>query len=190
MRFEHFDHLGIHHIPDYPKKYSGQLVIVGSGRCVWDDLADACPQNGHVMCLNDMIMHLPMKVDHAYSNDHHMLPRWIQARRPRHVIDYDDSIRMHTCEPGVGEMFVWPWPGHGDSGLGACYTAIALGYERIVLAGVPCDNNGHYFDPPFIKTNYEPNLRYWKNAFKYIFKGKVSAMSGNLHDIEKVHHRC
>ena len=172
------------------KPRSGILVIVGSARCVWDDLDKVLSNDGNyyrrgpdIMCLNDMVMHFPGEVDHAYSNDDVWLPKWIAARRPRTEKDHPTAILQHTCQKGKGTQLVWPWPGHGTSGLNAVYTGIALGYDQIILAGVPIDGSGHYFDPTWKQTNYEPQARYWKNAKQTIFDGKVKSLSGQTKEI-------
>ena len=71
-------------IPDVVDRYSGDLLIVGSGRCVWQDLAQlgASAKSYDVMAINDAIMHVNLPLKHAVSNDAPMLPNWIAARRP------------------------------------------------------------------------------------------------------------
>jgi len=172
------------------KSRSGVLLIVGSGRCVWDDLDKVLSNDGNyyrvgpdVMCLNDMVMHFPGKVDHVYSNDEKELPKWIEARRPRALKDFPHAILQHTCQKGKGNQIVWPWPGHGTSGLNAVYTGLALGYDEIILAGIPMDGSGHYFDPPWKETNYIPMGRYWKMAAEKVFDGKVKSLSGQTKEI-------
>lgn len=182
------------HFPKH-KKYSGTLLIAGGGRCLWDDLEKIrIPED--VMCVNDIIMHFPFKVTHAYSNDWKMLPNWIAARRPRYKIDFHENIIAHSC---YGER-AWPWPGHGTSGLNAVYTGLALGYDEIILAGIPLDDDGHYFDPPTGKLFKKPGTkftkecpdrdnepRHWGHAARHIFNGRVKSLSGRTRELlEKV----
>lgn len=170
------------------KTFEGKLLIVGGGRCVWDDLQKISTNDFDIMCVNDIIMHLPYRINHAYSNDHYMLPNWISARRPRYKKDFEENILVHTCQTGGG--IVWPWPGHGSSGLNAVYTGLALGYTEIVLAGIPLDDSGHYFDPPWVKTNFvkevglrDGEIKYWSNAQKHIFNGRVRSLSGRTKEL-------
>lgn len=170
----------------------GTLVVLGGGRCVWDDLAAfgmAGNHNHDVMCVNDIVMHYPGPVKHVYSNDHGMLSKWVSARRPTHITAYYPVQHTHTCRSG-GAQNIWPWPGHGSSGLNAVYTGLGLGYERIVICGIPLDNSGHYFDPPWTRTNFMNEVadrdgepKYWANAAKRIFKGRVKSMSGRTKDL-------
>lgn len=172
-------------------KFSGSLLIVGSGRCVWDDLMKIDYKAWDVMCINDMVMHFPGPVHHAYSNDHKWLLKWVEARRPRLLKDYPNEILLHSCGVGCNtRIHHWPWPGHGSSGLCAVYTGLGLGYDEIVLAGVPLDGSGHYFDPPWGKTNFQNEVpdqdglpRYWRRASQGVFDGKVTSLSGRTREL-------
>lgn len=183
-----FDHLGLRNnqFPkEYFRKFGGDLFIVGSGRCVWDDLEKIgrCPR-GDVMTLNDITMHFPYEVKHAYSNHYDQLEKWIGARRLTYNIDILKHSYMNY--PGVVK---WPFPGNGTSALNAVFVGLALGYDKITLCGIPLDNSGHYFDPPWKETNFEKEvpakkkldaIRWWSDAYKHIFNGRVKAVSGRL----------
>lgn len=188
---------------DFPKvagSCRGKLLIVASGRCVWDDLEElGCIHvmtgyekvkfDGDIMAVNDIGMHLPARIKHWYSNDGYMLPRWRDARRPEYRDHLDkNGIEFHSFRT-YGHNFIhqWPWPGHGGSGLNSVYTGLGLGYDEVIIAGMPSDNSGHYFDPPWVGTNFEnmvPNVkdgtenRWWRQARMKIFDGRVKAMSG------------
>jgi len=148
-----------------------RLIIVGSGRCVWDDL-DLIPIDSDVMAVNDMIMHFPFKLTHAYSVDQYMLNAWVQARRPEYK-KRDGKIRLHCpfpCENAeLQDLKV-----QANSGINAIYCALDLGYTDIKVCGVPLSSEGHYFDPPWVKTPYETtdHLQYCN------FDERVEFMSG------------
>ena len=178
--------ISINQCPSLKRSFSGDLLIVGSGRDVWNEM-EVYPTDGNyyrvpdVMCLNDMIMHFPGKVIHAYSNDHHMLPNWIAARRPRYKKDLYEDIYPHSC---YGAKYTWPWPGQGSSGLNAVFTGLAMGYDSITLVGIPLDDSGHYFDPKWRTTNFtkevperDGQVKYWQHAIDTIFNGKVRSLS-------------
>ena len=114
-------------------------------------------------------MHFPQKITHAYSNDWKMLHRWVEARRPRYRMAFGENIIIHTG---------WPWKS-GNSGLSACFTGIALGYDQITLIGMPLDDLGHYWEKPDLKTKFtrEAPDEPWIFA-KQIFQGKVKSLSG------------
>ena len=172
----------------FPKIRGSGPLIVGGGRCVWEDFNKLGRKwDGDVLTVNDITMHFPLRVKHAYSNDKFMLPRWVSARRPRYRINFEESINLHSCNEA---KYQWPFPGHGSSGLNACYVGVGMGYSSIILIGIPLDNSGHYFDPPWVQTNFErevpqgrvTGVRYWENAVK-IFDGKVKSMSGRTREL-------
>lgn len=183
-------------MPEIAGRYSGKLLIVSSGRCVWDDLqrfSIPCKHgqegvlfDGDVMAVNDIGMHLPCRIDHWYSNDGWMLPNWKEARRPEFK-RWKEEISLHSIMPKTPGVHKWPWPGQGGSGLASIYTGLGLGYDEITVAGMPSDNTGHYFDPPWVKTHFEqmvssqkdcPENRYWKTGRLRIFDGRVKVISG------------
>ena len=179
--------------PDIAGTYHGLLIIAASCRCVWDDLEKAGMVKNddprpHVMCVNDMIMYYPGKVNHAYSNNHAFLPKWIEARRDQYVTRWETIRNTHSNK--MGGRYTWPWPGHGTSSLNAIYTGLALGYDPIWLCGVPLDDSGHFFEPPWLKTNFvrevadrDGGIKYWSNAANKIFENKVKSFSGRTKDL-------
>jgi hypothetical protein len=182
--------------PDLVDKFTGhKLLVIGGARCVWDDLAsigvrpDAHNSGFHVMCVNDIVMHYPGKITHFYTNDHRWLGKWIDARRDLIVRKFGPIKYLHSCVTGA--KYNWPWPGHGTSSLGAVYCGLAMGYEQIVLCGIPLDDSGHYFDPPWVKTNFmrevgtqpDGQMMYWQQAKRVNFKGKVFGTSGRTAEL-------
>ena len=180
------------HGVSYLGRESGECIVCASGHTVWKDLAAiAAHENMHYLCVNDVGMHIPFWVRHWYSNDDEWLPRWVNARRPQYKKNIDRAPTLvHTRQKGQSHMCIWPGPGHGTSALGAVYTALALGYDRVIICGAPLDDMGHYFDPPWIRTNFDRQVpevkgetKYWTNARNRVFEGRVKAVSGRLRDI-------
>lgn len=170
--------------------YDGPIVIAGCAQCVWNDIADLPRmfRQAPVMAVNDLIMHYPGRLDHAYSNDTPMLDAWMAARRPEYVRRFGKP-EIHTC--GSTREHNWPWPGHGSSALNAVYTALAMGHSKVVLCGVPLDNQPHYWQAPWERANFEREvgttvtgkMQYWQNAADKIFNGRVRSMSGRTMEL-------
>ena len=181
---------------DWVDKYSGTLIICAGGRNVFTDFQQAIkrhrPKNPIAyMTVNDITMHLPARVDHVYSNDDRWLPKWVAARRELLTKEFGGEMITHTNR-GKAQVS-WPWPGSGSSGLGAVYTGLALGYDNIVLCGMPLDDSGHYFDAPWRQTNFvrevplkgNGQIKYWQQAKDEVFQGKVTSMSGRTKELLK-----
>lgn len=178
LRDDLLDFLGLspNQIPN--PQYSGALVVCGSGRCVWDDL-QKIPGKTDFMAVNDMGMHLPFDLAHWFSNDAESLLYWKHCRRR----GYNQDFRVHSCNKKSGIEF-WPWPGQGTSSLNAVYTGIGLGYEDIYLAGVPLDDSGHYWEAPWLKSNFTkevPDRNGLPRCWEFIV-GRIHTFSGRLYD--------
>jgi len=82
----------------------------------------------------------------------------------------DELHRLWNALGGRGEI-----PGRAGRFYG-----LLLGYDEIVLAGVPMTGDGHYFDPPWYRTEFTDRASEmeWKHAIRNIFNGRVSSLSG------------
>lgn len=180
-----------HHLPSCAGEYKGKLIIVGSGDSARSDLrklglkwGQPKPESGvHVMAVNDAIMHYGGPLTHCYSNDFKMLPKWAEARRPDMKEMDPRPPKVHSLHDKPG-IIGWPWPGHGTSGLNAVYTGLGLGYDDIVLCGIPMDGSEHYFDFLERPTNYHTTVdKFFGKAARGMFRGKVKSMSGRTMEI-------
>lgn len=176
-------HFGIEvtSLPPVAGTRAGVVVVAGSGRTLWSDLHPIGHYGYDAMAVNDAIMHFPFRLIHAYSNAAERLPLWVGARR-EDLQARDGVIEQHHCRSFWQAGTFWPWPGHGTSGLNAVYTAIGLGYEKVIVVGMPLDNTGHYFDPPWRgNPDYKSERRYWLSVAD-ILRGVVVGVSGWLAD--------
>ena len=170
-------------------RFSGRLLIVGGARCVWDDLAGVGFQDTDILCINDIVMHFPGKVKHFFSNDSTFTPRWLLSRRRNLRKAYGPVEYVHTCNKGA--EYNWPWDGQGTSALGAVFSGLAMGYDKIILCGVPLDDTGNYFDPPWVKSDFMNNIgltgstsiKCWGKAMREVFNGKVTSCSGRTREL-------
>lgn len=153
------------------------LIILGGGRCVWDDYDMVRHHKHDIMAVNDVGMHIPSPLAHWYSNDAAMIPKWVSCRR------YAGVGKLHTNNgAGVGVpsgIRMWDFVG-GNSVINAVEVGLALGYADIVVCGAPLDNSGWYFSPIWEESHYnnENELDEWRRRVVK-FSGRVKSMSGN-----------
>lgn len=185
-------------LPPIAGRYSGEkLVIVGDGDCVWNDLeAFGCrsdvgrgkveKEDWHFLTINKAVETFPGNIEHAYSNEPNFLKKCIAARRQEYTREFSGPRHVHSLAQGADH--IWPFGGHGTSGLGAALVAIALGYDRIVICGMPLDDGPHNGEPHWRKTGFASSEAaggqrtdrntHWQKAIDLAFEGKVKSMSG------------
>lgn len=188
-------------LPRIAGKYEGKSVIIcGDAACIWDDLEAfdcRCAQgrgsvfrNGfQFMTVNKLVELFPGSIEHAYSNEAESLNCFVAARRREYRKEFGGP--QHTHSSNRGAMWRWPWNGAGTSALGACLTAIALGYREIVLAGIPLDNSAHNGEPKWRKCEFATRdayasngiiNRHWKHARDMVFDGRIKSLSGRTRE--------
>lgn len=192
-------------LPMIAGSYSGAVVVCGGARCLWDDLERlGCASKkdmGSVahalydfMTVNSLGETFPGFIAHWFSNSPREIKAFANARRSDLLSSFDKRAEkptiLHTMARDIGDVTAknpirWPWPGHGSSGLNAVYTALGLGYREVILAGIPSDDSGHYFDPPWRETNFEIEspMRLWERAQRDFFCGAVKSMSGKTREV-------
>jgi hypothetical protein len=181
---------------------NGAAVVMGTARCVWDDIArcrsklllatdrgqEAAPTGTRfkVIAINGMVLFYPGRIHHAVSMHPAELGHWQKLREI--YGDRDPSTFLtHSYrrpEEGGPPDVVWDIQGAiaGTSGLLAVMVGLALGYQRIILCGVPLDGSGHVYDDPETITRQftqEWLAMEWAKAGKQYFDDRVRSMSGN-----------
>lgn len=170
-----------------------RLILCGSARCVWDDIRpyySAQFSDTRWMAVNDIGMHLPVRLSHWYSNSADRLKAMARCRRE----NLNQDVKLHAMRhPGQGEVrYMWDLPGHGTSALNACYVGLKLEFEEIVLCGIPLDDQPYYFEPDWIESNANfvrevpikgGRMKWWENARDTVFEGRVRSMSGRTREL-------
>ena len=174
---------GVGETPSRLGRFSGPLLILGGGRTVWDDYArwkaSDLPK-GEIMAVNDIGAHLHERIRHWVTLHPEYLKGWREYRE-KHLYGQGIPAMCHSYKDKEGVDVLWKVGNlGGTSGLFACFVGLMLGYTEIVLAGVPMTNDGHYFDPPWYRTDFVDRAvsTVWKQAATNIFKGRVKSLSG------------
>lgn len=182
--------------------YTGKnLVVCGDAAGVWDDLAAfGCRDDsgrGKVrkpgwdfLTVNKLVETFPGSVEHCYSNEPSLLRIFMSARRSEYAREFGPAAHSHSIKVGVDH--VWPWGGHGTSGLGAVLVGLGLGYDSIVLCGLPLDDGPHNGEPSWRRTAFatseaagsasDDRDSHWKRAIGTAFGGRVKSMSGRTRE--------
>jgi hypothetical protein len=197
---DYFSHYGGKEfpVPEIAGRYEGKrLIICADAACVWDDLerlgarsnrgrGKVEMENMDFMVVNKLGEVFPGNIEHWYSNEAKLLQTFEMARRNEYRNEF--SCSWHTHSNHRGAKWHWPLGGHGTSGLSAILVGLLLGYERIVLCGMPLDDGPHNGEPPWRSCKFESAevadtvgggiSKPWKYAIDHAFQGRVRSMSG------------
>lgn len=154
-----------------------RLVILGGAGCVYDDLKRySPPPDAKVMVINDMGAEYPGRIDYWVSLHPDKLGIWQRQRRDRKFNqDYLSVAHRKHSLAKVDHVFS-DWG--GSSGLFATKSALMLGFDHVVLCGIPMDSQPNVF---------RKNEKSWSSFQQYKDKwpahipemiGKVFSMSG------------
>lgn len=178
-------------------RFAGMLLVLGCGRCLWDDLArlEAILPAYHlprdwdraqkrpggrraaglaVMATNRAGLLYPGPIDHwtGYAD----LIWHLQQARAR--MD-PNKMHLHSTTP-YPKVFWWQIKRSGGTvAMLAAKMGLDLGYTRVILAGCPLDNSGYFYGPP-AGSAYFINLAVhalWQ-AMAPDLEGRVRSLSG------------
>lgn len=168
--------------------FRGAILIMGGARCLWDDLAALGDWPHDRMAVNDIGSHWRDTLRHWVTLHPTYLPGWMHYRHG-HNYGNQGHVFTHTIAGRDGDQHVqhkWPILDiGGSSGLFGVFTALLMGYERVVLAGMPMDGQPHYFDPPWSEgAGLEGGAEeiVWREQAGRTFEGRVKSLSGRTRD--------
>jgi hypothetical protein len=173
----------------------GTVVVLGGGRHVWEENRAAheskwwldlgYTEPPRYIAVNDIGAYYPGKIDHWFSLHPAYLPFWMGLRLG-HALDegHRPKLHCHKRKPSTPTIdYEWGLDNNGaTSGFYAAQVAVCLGYEHILLVGVPGDNTGRFFDAPWETGNYgdrSVTLAWRQMVDKYpILSERVRSVSG------------
>lgn len=159
---------------------SRTCIVLGGASTVVSEYADALAQgrfDGAVI-VNLLGREWPAPLDAWVSlHTEHLKKPWRAGRELRGLEPHHRLIGMGDCEhrfPGQDKG--------GSSGLFAVKVALdELGFDRVVLCGVPITPTAHFDDPePWRHAKHYPDG--WRQALPHI-EGRVRSMSGFTKDL-------
>jgi len=138
----------------------------------------------HVMTINDAAIHvMGHPIDHMVSLHKEFLGPFKKIKMAARNLGESTT---HSDRAGTGIQCVWSFYNvGGTSALFGAKIGVAMGYTKIVLAGCPLDNSGHYWeDPTRVGTlGCEAIGMVWQDAARMYLKDKVKSMSGRTKDL-------
>ena len=177
-----------------PEPKRDVLLVVGDGKCVFDDLSAffdfGVPHD--TLCLNHAarifteLLDLP--IQHFVAGDsHRAYEQEIAAMLPEGVIKHAWNPKSHHFDVRWIKGDNRGWSGT-TLNLGI-KVGLTLDYLRIVLAGCPMDNSGHWYDR-FLKRNdnklrndHRHHLWFWTEMATRPSGRFIRSMSGNTGDL-------
>jgi hypothetical protein len=138
-----------------PRITHSTVVIAGDGRTLLEDIEaiDSLVSSYDTYPIGRSINVFPV-VDHWGNVDCNESIWWAENLPNK----WRGQPQRHTLGPCRGFDFYWDIPQidydikdlmwHGSTALFAVHTSLAMGYERVVLAGCPLDGAGHWYFGP------------------------------------------
>jgi len=165
-------------LPDIAGTKSGDLLVMGTAACLWDDLSRYDDQHkGERLAVNDAIFYYPVfasfKLNHGVSLHCDFLSVYTHG---------SPSLPTHSNISSNGGHPTHVWPLQRDGGTGGLFAVLIgllMGFDRIILAGSPIDGSGHFYYPGKTALYGDSIVRdEWLRARDAVFKGKVKSLSG------------
>ena len=153
------------------------ILILGGARCVWKDVESLgqWPTTVDVAAVNDVGAKWPGHLTFWASLHPRKFKSWEKLRTLNgHPLGYEKYSHKYG-RPMVDNVISDGWK--GSSGLYAIKIALLLGYDQIVLAGIPMEAaEGHFFNDKDWEdcNNYREG---WANNLEKI-KDSVRSCSG------------
>jgi hypothetical protein len=135
--------------PGIADTYHGTVLVLGAGFNVYKEYDEARAKfpDAHIMIVNNSLIGLEWQIRSGEIKITH----WVSLH-PEHFwfgdIWMKDMAITHSNAEYPKTKIVWPLNGDGSSGLLATKIALLLGYDRIVLCGMPLDDARRFYDHP------------------------------------------
>ena len=174
---------GQHALPPIAGSMKGlPLLVCGGGRNLHEDAARMPLERwGHTLAVNLACLCVRREFQHLASLHDTLIPHYMGLIRHK----TEAHIHTHSYRDAPGVDFAWDLEGQPPcSGLFGAAIGLAMGYQPVVLAGVPEDDNGHFYDPPGDRGDYgtDQNSRAWLWFKDHVFAGRVKSLSGRTRD--------
>lgn len=128
------------------------LLVIGSAACVWEDLRryDEKHAQQDRMAVNDMMAYYPGRLQYGVTLHGNKLPGWVFGQEYRATMGGWPLLEVHSNLHWPRIDQVWPLQRDGGtSGIFGAIIGLLMGYDKVILAGIPADGSPRFFDPPW-----------------------------------------
>ena len=172
-----------------PKPEKDCLLIVGDATGVWDDVEEffkfGIPHD--TMLINHVATVWPWPFEHFVAGDSHMIPMQDIAK------GLSSTVIKHCWNP-TSEGFDIRWirgsgGWQGTTANLAVKIGIALDYLKMVLAGIPMDFSGHWYNDALPEddvkrsSDHRAHLQKWIELANRPVARFIRSMSGNTAEL-------
>lgn len=181
-------------LPPVAGSCSGTVMVVGTARCVLEDMeavwGSRCWQEppADMMGVNHMGSFLP-KMKHWLTCHPKSMGAWEGMRLSVPGFGPLDGYQVHTNGQPLKDMVGWnlEFKAGRNAGLAAAVIGVALGYDEVILTGLPGDGTGHFYPTSENHLNLDYGGAYNKSAWEFIrdeyLDGKVVSASGKTKEL-------
>lgn len=133
--------------PAYPTKHTGTALVIGAAPTALVDMAVALeglhPERPFAIAVNGMVGRVPCRAMVTCHPD--SLGLYLRNGQEPPTVHYYPSDQRNPPPSFRGVDYVWSGipAGSGSSSLCAVFVAKALGFERVILCGVPLTKTGY-----------------------------------------------
>lgn len=175
----------------YPIKHGGTAIFCGSAPCVFEDLEMARKMRPGAMVLGaNLTAAMIPEIKHIWTQ-HNNLAHELKKKLPFGV-----SIHARANVLGVGVDYVWPslnWVGGSSGVAGALWARHGMGFDEVIMAGVPLMGSHYSPEYPAIATKpggawaEDNQMIQWLEQLRgHMSRGKtdgIYSMSGRTRDL-------
>lgn len=136
--------------PEYPTKHTGPALVVGSGPDALEELSIAVERlsvTPYVIAVNHMVFRVPCQ---AVVTGDSGVSTFMNGSAKGVVKHFYPSDQRQVPDSIPGFDFIWKGPpcASGSSSLCAVMVAKAIGFDEIILCGVPLTKIGYVDEYP------------------------------------------
>lgn len=165
---------------------TGTAVILANAACIWADIRKL-PAHDGVIAINDIGAYYRHKVHHWVSYHDSCLPPFREVRRSKNR--NDPILHAHFLEDSLSgqrqeDVNYWNLTYHySTSGILAVLIGLLLGYDKLILAGMPADNTPDFWQDPTVWNSQGTKVRHklWQIVMDRVpdIKRCTRSLSGN-----------